>query len=101
MKIVEQHGGYYFERSVLQKKYSVWLKFGAETLNVFKSIPRNSDNKYFLPGIKFPKTLIEKIKCSLIVAFIRCRWNMTYSIAPNPKNLEDLLWLRSLGNDSR
>ena len=100
MKIVEQMGSFYFKRSLLEKNYSIWLEFGTISLKTFKSMDI-TEHPYLLPGIKQPKTLAGKIKWTLLLTFKQCRWGMTYSIAPSPEDIDDIRWLRRLGNDPR
>jgi hypothetical protein len=97
MKIVEQRGSYYFKRSLLQKKYYVWLEFIPQIIKRFQSI-KDDKYEYIWTGVKQPKTFFGKFKWATVYAFIHCRWNMTYSIAPSPQDLDDIRWLRSLGN---
>ena len=96
MKIVEQYGSYYFERSLIQKNYRVWLTFGSRFINTFNGMKKTPRFKYILDGVEHPISLIGKIKWSFLIAFKQCRWNMTYSIAPSPEDLNDILWLKSL-----
>lgn len=96
MKIVKQRGSYYFERSLFQRNYKVWLTLGSRFIDTFNDLNKTPRYQYIYRGVENPKSFMGKLKWSFLIAFKQCRWNMTYSIAPDPKDLEDIIWLSSL-----